>query len=223
MDIIDTQFFSGLLSIVLIDLVLGGDNAILIALATRNLVGTQRKKAIFWGVLGAVAVRSLLTIIAVYLLKIPLIQLIGGVLLIWIAYKLLADNSEHDENVNSGNNLRDAIKTIIIADMLMGIDNVLAIAGAAHGNILLVILGLFISIPIIVWGSSIILKFINKFPIIIYIGAAVIAYTAGSMIVEDSFIHENVILSIPVLEWIIPIGIICIVMSAGFLKRKKIA
>lgn len=222
MDIIDTQFFSGLLSIVLIDLVLGGDNAILIALATRNLVGTQRKKAIFWGVLGAVAVRSLLTIIAVYLLKIPLIQLIGGVLLIWIAYKLLADNSEHDENVNSGNNLRDAIKTIIIADMLMGIDNVLAIAGAAHGNILLVILGLFISIPIIVWGSSIILKFINKFPIIIYIGAAVIAYTAGSMIVEDSFIHENVILSIPVLEWIIPVGIISIVMAAGFLKRKKI-
>lgn len=221
MDIIDTQFLSGLLSIVLIDLVLGGDNAILIALATRNLPKAQRKKAIFWGVFGAVAIRALLTIIAVYLLKIPFIQLVGGVLLVWIAFKLLADNSEHDESVSSSQNLREAIKTIVIADMLMGIDNVLAIAGASHGNIVLVVLGLLISVPIIVWGSSLILRFINKFPIIIYIGASVIAYTAGGMISEDPFIHEKIITNIPTLEWIIPFVIVSAVLLTGYFNRRK--
>ncbi|MGD9678205.1 MAG: TerC family protein [Vulcanibacillus sp.] len=220
MEIFTSEFISGLLSIVLIDLVLGGDNAILIALATRKLPQEHRKKAIFWGVVGAIIVRAGMTVIAIYILKIPLIKFVGGVLLIWIAYKLLIDNSKHEE-VNSGKNVSEAIKTIIFADLLMGIDNILAIAGAARGDILLVILGLLISIPIIVWGSSIILRFIDRFPIIIYIGSGVIAYTAGKMIVEDIWMHDKVFSQFSGSELAIPIAIVVIVLLLGYFKRSK--
>jgi len=220
LDILDMQFLSSLLSIIMIDIVLGGDNAILIALATRRLPQHQRKTAIFWGVFGAVAVRAGLTAIAVYVLKIPLIQFIGGVLLIWIAYKLLVDE-EKNEHVESGRNIREAVKTIIIADLLMGVDNVLAVAGAAHGSVFLVVLGLLISIPIIVWGSTIILHFIERFPIIVYIGAAVIAWTAGRMIVEDQYIHRVLTEQLPLLELIIPIVITGLVLILGYWKKKN--
>ena len=215
------EFWSALLSIVMIDLVLGGDNAILIALATRKLPKEQQKKAIFWGVLGAIVVRSSLTAVAVYLLEIPLLKFIGGVLLIWIAYKLLVQEKGHEE-VKSGASTREAIKTIIFADLLMGIDNVLAVAGAADGSILLVVMGLLISIPIIVWGSTIILRFIDKYPIIVYLGAAVIAWTAGDMIVSDKIIHENFIIYYPSLELAIPIIITTSVLAVGvWIKRRN--
>lgn len=221
MDILfDIQFWSSLLSIIMIDLVLGGDNAIMIALATRKLDVDQRKKAIMWGVVGAVAVRASLTIVAVQLLEIPLLRFVGGVLLIWIAYKLLVDDDKHGD-VKSGNTTREAIKTIVFADLLMGIDNVLAVAGAAHGSALMVVLGLLISIPIIVWGSTIILKFIEKYPIIVYLGAAVIAWTAGGMIVEDEIIHNLVISKFEPLEKIIPVIITLGVMGIGYLVKKK--
>ena len=220
MELFTSDFISGIISIILIDLVLGGDNAILIALATRKLPQANRKKAIFWGVLGAIIVRASMTIVAVYILKIPLIKFVGGVLLIWIAYKLLLDKGKHEE-VNSGKNITEAIKTIIFADLLMGIDNILAIAGAARGDILLVILGLLISIPIIVWGSTIILRFIDKFPIIIYIGAGVIAYTAGTMIVEDVLMHEKVFSHMPAADLIVPLTVTGLVLIIGYLKRKK--
>lgn len=220
MELLDVQFLSSLLSIIMIDIVLGGDNAILIALATRKLPKKQRKKAIFWAVFGAIGIRAFLTAIAVYVLKVPYIQLIGGVLLIWIAYKLLVDEEKAD-GVESGKNTFEAIKTIVIADLLMGVDNVLAVAGAAHGSVLLVVLGLLISIPIIVWGSNIILHFIERFPIIVFIGGAVIAWTAGSMIVEDNFIHENVIIQLPALEIIIPVIITGFVILIGYWKKKQ--
>lgn len=204
----------------MIDIVLGGDNAILIALATRRLHHNQRKKAIFWGVVGAVVVRAALTAIAVYVLNIPLIQFTGGVLLIWIAYKLLVDEDAH-EGIEAGENIRQAIKTIIFADLLMGIDNVLAVAGAAHGSPLLVVLGLLISVPIIVWGSSIILHFIERFPVIIFIGSAIIAWTAGSMIVEDRYIHKMFVESLPFLEFLVPILITVLVLFLGYMKRKR--
>ncbi len=213
------QFLSALLSIIMIDIVLGGDNAILIALATRRLPKNERKKAIFWGVIGAVGVRAGLTAIAVYLLNIPLIQFVGGVLLIWIGYKLLVDEDKI-ENVESGKNIREAVKTIVIADLLMGIDNVLAVAGAAHGSVFLVVLGLFISIPIIVWGSTLILHFIERFPIIVFFGAGVIAWTAGKMIVHDQYVHNTIIVSYPMLELIVPIGITALVIFLGYWKRK---
>ena len=219
MEMFTVEFFSSLLSIIMIDIVLGGDNAILIALATRNLPLSQRKKAIFWGVFGAVAIRAGLTVVAVKLLEIKFIHLIGGILLVWIAYKLLVDEEQHSD-IESGHSIFDAVRTIVIADLLMGIDNVLAVAGAAQGNPLLVVMGLIISIPIIVWGSSIILRFIEKYPIIIFIGAAVIAWTAGKMIVEDDFIYQSIINKMHLLEYGIPFIITFLVILLGFRKRK---
>lgn len=220
MELIDVQFLSSLVSIVMIDIVLGGDNAILIALATRNLPNEYRKKAIFWGVVGAIAIRAALTAVAVYILELPFVHFIGGVLLVWIAYKLLVEEDEHND-IKSGKTTWDAVKMIVFADLLMGIDNVLAVAGAAHGHPLLVVLGLLISIPIIVWGSTIILRYIEKYPVITFIGSAVIAHTAGSMIVEDPIIYTNIVADMPILHFLVPISIIVGVIGLGLWRRKK--
>lgn len=152
MDFLTAEFWSALLAIVIIDLVLAGDNAIVIGLSARNLPKNQQKKVIFLGTFGAIGIRSLLTLIVVWLLKIPGLLLIGGILLVWIAYKLLVEEKQHD--VKSAASLCSAVKTIIIADTVMGLDNVLAVAGTAHGDFLLVVLGLLISVPIVVWGSA---------------------------------------------------------------------
>ena len=154
-------------------------------LAARRLPKDQQKKVIIWGTIGAIAIRALATLVVVWLLKIPGLLLIGGALLIWIAYKLIAEGKDHDIKAEEG--FWSAIKTIIIADALMGIDNVLAVAGAAHGNFSLVIIGLLVSIPVVVWGSTLILKWVDRYPIIITIGAAVLAYTAAKMIVDEKW------------------------------------
>ncbi|PUA20634.1 hypothetical protein C7W93_00995 [Glaciimonas sp. PCH181] len=179
------KFFAALLSIVVIDLVLAGDNAIVIAMAARNLPDHLRKKAIIWGTMGAVVTRVLMTIAVVWLLKIPGLLLIGGVALLWIAYRLLSDSGDHSVKGGKITTMAAALKTIIIADTVMGIDNVLAVAGASHGSIFLVIIGLLISVPIMVWGSTLALKLIEKFPVTIYIGAAILVYTAVHMITTE--------------------------------------
>ncbi len=189
MELFSTEFLSALFAIIIIDLVLAGDNAIVIALAARNLPAHLRTKAIMWGTGGAIFVRTLMTLVVVWLLKIPGLLLVGGVLLLWIGYKLLIDSDEGDEHhINSGANFWSAIKTIVIADIVMGIDNVLAVAGAAHGNFTLVVLGLLISIPIMIAGSQIILRYIQKFPSIIYLGAGVLVWTAAKMISHEPLI-----------------------------------
>jgi YjbE family integral membrane protein len=172
MELFSSPWWYALLAIVLIDLVLAGDNAIVIALAARNLPPELQKKAILWGTVGAIAVRSAMTLVVVWLLKIPGLMLIGGLGLLWIAYKLLVDtgHDEHDGPVVS--TFVGAMKTIVVADALMGIDNVLGVAGAANGSMSLVILGLLISVPIVVFGSQIVLKLVERFPIIIQFGAA---------------------------------------------------
>lgn len=185
MEFMSVPWWSALLAIVLIDLVLAGDNAIVIALAARSLPPHLRKKAILWGTVGAIVVRSAMTVGVVWLLKIPGLMLIGGLGLLWIAYQLLAepeDDSAHDVKVST---FWGAMKTIIVADALMGIDNVLGVAGAAHGAFDLVILGLLISVPIVVFGSSMVLKLVERFPLIIQIGAGVLAFTAAKMIVSE--------------------------------------
>lgn len=184
MDFLTPEFFSGLFAIVLLDLVLAGDNAIVIALAARNLPPRLQKKAVFWGTFGAVAVRVLLTAVVVYLLKLPGLMLAGGLLLLPIAWKLLKHEDE-DPAVSPGDTFWSALKTIVVADALMGLDNVLAIAGASKGHMGLVILGLLISVPLVVWGSTLILKLIGRFPVIIYVGAGAIAWTAARMISHD--------------------------------------
>ncbi|MBB1635421.1 TerC family protein [Cupriavidus sp. UME77] len=189
-DLFTMQFLTALLSIVVIDLVLAGDNAIVIALAARNLPPHLQKKAIIWGTVGAVVVRSAMTVGVVWLLKIPGLLLIGGAALVWIAYKLLSDDGNGDEHGAGATTLVGAMKTIIIADAVMGVDNVLAVAGAAHGSFLLVVLGLLISIPIVVWGSSLVLKLMSRFPSIIFVGAGVLAFTAVKMIVSEPLVKE---------------------------------
>jgi YjbE family integral membrane protein len=190
MELFSTPWWSALLAIVLIDLVLAGDNAIVIALAARNLPPNLQKKAIMWGTVGAIAVRSAMTLIVVWLLKVPGLMLIGGLGLLWIAYKLLADQGgdEHDGPVAA--TFWGAMKTIVVADALMGIDNVLGVAGAANGSMSLVILGLLISVPIVVYGSQVVLKLVERFPIIIQLGAAVLAFTAAKMIIGEQLLKE---------------------------------
>jgi len=186
MEVLSTEFFSALLAIVIIDLVLAGDNAIVIALAARALPPHLRTRAVIWGTVGAIAVRSAMTLIVVWLLMIPGLRFLGGLALVWIAYKLLvpkvAKGDAHGKPVGS---FGRAMKTIIIADALMGLDNVLAVAGAAKGSFMLVILGLLISIPIVVWGSTLILKWVDRFPVIVYLGAGVLAWTAAQMMLHE--------------------------------------
>lgn len=218
MELFSPEFFAALLSIIVIDLVLAGDNAIVIGMAARNLPKHLQKKVILWGTAGAIIIRAAATLVVVWLLKIPFLLLIGGLLLVWIAYKLLVEEKKHD--VTPAQNLFGAIRTIVIADIVMGLDNVLAIAGASHGSFTLVVLGLLISVPIIVWGSTIILKFIERFPIIIYIGAAVLAFTAAKMIVKEpilsAFFVDN-----PVLRWGFAAAVIAGVVLAGRITNMK--
>ncbi|MEI2438736.1 TerC family protein, partial [Priestia megaterium] len=159
----DQSFILNLLEILLINIVLSGDNAVVIALACRNLPDQHRNKAVVFGTLGAVVLRVGLTFVAVYLLTIPFLNFIGGLLLLWIAISLL--KGEDDGDIKANSTLAGAIKTIIIADLVMSLDNVVAVAGAANGNILLIILGLVISIPLIIWGSQLLMKIMEKFPI----------------------------------------------------------
>ncbi|WP_115991319.1 TerC family protein [Cohnella lupini] len=208
------EFWSILMTIIFIDLLLAGDNAIVIGLAARNLPKEMQTKAVIWGTAGAVIIRIVATMLVVSLLKIPFLLAIGGVLLIWIAYKLLVQEEAHGENVKPGTTLWAAIRTIVIADAAMGLDNVIAVAGAAHGDYFLVVLGLLISIPIVVWGSTLFIKIIEKFPWIIYLGSGVLAYTAAKMITHENE-FKSYFISNPVLTWIFIATMVVLVMVAG--------
>lgn len=220
MEILSTEFLSALLAIVVIDLVLAGDNAIVIALAARSLPNELRKKAIIWGTFGAIAVRTAMTLVVVWLLKIPGLLLAGGALLVWIAFKLLADNDNNGHQVSAASNFWDAMKTIVVADAVMGLDNVLAVAGAAHGNFLLVVLGLLISIPIVIWGSQLILKYVERYPAIVYIGGAVLAWTAAKMMVSEPLV-KGYFESYPVVTVLLYLAVIGGVLGAGFWSNQS--
>ncbi len=213
-DILSLDFWSILLTIVFIDLLLAGDNAIVIGLAARNLPKELQTKAVIWGTAGAVIIRVVATMLVVSLLKIPFLLAIGGLLLIWIAYKLLVQDEAHGDNIKAGSTLWAAIRTIVIADAAMGLDNVIAVAGAAHGDYFLVVLGLVISIPIVVWGSTLFIKIIEKFPWIIYLGSGVLAYTAAKMITHENE-FKNFFVNNPVLTWIFIATMVVLVIVAG--------
>jgi YjbE family integral membrane protein len=215
------EFLVALFEIIIINLVLSGDNAVVIALASRKLEDSQRKKAIFWGTFGAILLRILLTTVAVWVLKIPFLMLVGGLMLVWISFKLLVDKEDHAE-VKAGNNLWQAVQTIIVADLIMSLDNVLAIAGAAEGDLLLLVVGIAIGIPIIVFGSTIILKMMEKYPAILYIGAGVLAWTAGEMIVGDNSIN-SLLHNIPGIHYVVPIAVTAGVLTVGYQMKKRAA
>ncbi|MCA1295934.1 TerC family protein [Paenibacillus sp. alder61] len=217
MDFLSVDFWTALFSIILIDLVLAGDNAIVIGLAARNVQKADQKKVILWGTLGAIIVRVIMTVLVLQLLNIPGLRLVGGLALLWIAYKLLVEEKSHE--INAGNQMWAAIRTIIIADTMMGLDNVLAVAGAAHGDYTLVIVGLAVSVPIMVWGSTIILRLTERYPVVITIGAAVLAWTAAKMLVEEPLIHDWFAMA-----WVkygFEVIAIILVVGIGLMMKKK--
>jgi YjbE family integral membrane protein len=185
-----SQSLSALLAIIVIDLVLAGDNAIVIALAARSLPAQLQKRAIVWGAAGAIVVRSLMTVIVVWLLQIPGLLLAGGLVLFWIAYRLLVPVDEGAQaHGAAATTFWGAMRTIVVADAVMGLDNVLAVAGAAHGSYLLVVLGLVISVPIVVWGSTVVLKVVDRFPAVVYVGAGVLVWTAVKMVLGEPLLQ----------------------------------
>ena len=196
LDLLVNLHWAAVGQIIMIDILLGGDNAVVIAMACRNLPESQRKKGILWGTVGAIALRVVLITFAVMLLDLPMLKVVGGALLLWIGAKLLLPDDGGHESVEGSSKLIGAIKTIIVADFVMSIDNVIAIAGAAQQaheahQTLLVIFGLLVSVPFIVCGSQIILKLIDRFPIIIYFGAGLLGWIAGGMVVSDGFVTSR--------------------------------
>ncbi len=223
MEILSLQFATSLLAIIVIDLMLAGDNAIVIALAARRLPPDLQKRAVLWGMVGAVAVRSAMTLVVVWLLQIPGLLLAGGLALIVIAYRLLLpepESSEGAEAHDAPTGFWGAMRTIVIADAVMGLDNVLAVAGAAHGSYLLVVLGLIISVPIVVWGSQLLLKWVERFPVIVYIGAGVLAWTAVKMITSEP-LTKDYIAANPVVVPLLYMAVIGGVVWAGFVKNHR--
>ena len=220
MEFLSAEFFSALLAIIIIDLVLAGDNAIVIALAARSLPADLRNKAILWGTVGAIAMRSAMTIIVVWLLMIPGLRFIGGLALVWIAWKLLVPKQDTGEvHAKPVDSFWAAMKTIVIADAIMGLDNVLAVAGAAKGSFLLVVLGLLISVPIVVWGSTLILKWVDRFPVIVYIGAGVLAWTAAQMMLHEPLLAPYVDNLVRGVTYALVIGG---VLLSGYLSARRV-
>ncbi len=221
MELFSAEFFSALLAIILIDLVLAGDNAIVIALAARNVPAHLRNKAILWGTFGAIAVRTAMTLVVVWLLQIPGLLAIGGTLLIWIAWKLLKKDEGDGHNITPADSFWGAMKTIVVADAIMGLDNVLGVAGAAQGNFLLVVLGLLISIPIVIWGSQLILKWVERFPAIVYIGAGVLAWTAAKMLLSEP-LFQDFLAGHQWVVWLTYAVIMGGVVLGGFLSNRRV-
>ena len=191
-EFLSAAFLSALLAIVLIDLVLAGDNALIIGLVARNLPKDKQKQVIFWGTFGAIAVRALMALLVVYILDLPGFMLAGGLALIWIARKLLEpDEGAAEKHLAQApaTSFAGALRTIVIADAVMGVDNVLAIGGAASGSFLLIVLGLAISVPIIVWGSHLVIRLVERYPSVILLGGAVLAWTGYTMIVREPLLQ----------------------------------
>jgi YjbE family integral membrane protein len=209
------QFWVDVFKIIVINLLLSGDNAVVIALACRNLPLELRKKGILYGVGGAVVLRILLTFFAVSLFELPYLKLVGALLLLWIGIKLIVPEEEHNAvSIGTDTRLVGAIKTILIADLVMSLDNVLGVAAAAKGNLPLLVFGLVISIPIIMWSSQLVLKLIDRFPIIIYAGGALLGYVAGEMLVGET-LFEPLLESRDYLHWLIPAFCAALVLAAG--------
>ncbi len=201
------QFWIDVCKIIVIDLLLSGDNAVVIALACRNLPVGLRKKGILYGVIGAIGLRVVLTFFAVNVLALPYLKFVGGCLLFWIGVKLiLPDEDAHGEvGIKAESHLWGAVKTIIIADLVMSLDNVIGVAGAAHGNAMLLIFGLLVSIPLIAWSSQLVLKLIDRFPYVIFAGGALLGYVAGEMFVSEA-LFRSILEPHLVLNELIPIA-----------------
>ncbi|MGM8060642.1 TerC family protein [Vogesella indigofera] len=221
----ESSFWLAVLQIIAIDILLGGDNAVVIALACRKLPEEQRRRGIFWGVAGAIGLRVVLIFFALQLLALPYLKVVGALLLLWIGIKLLQpeDDDAHG-NIEGSTHLWGAIKTIIIADAVMSLDNVIAVAGAAKGNLGMVVFGIVISIPIIVWGSKFVLKLMDRFPIVITFGAALLGWIAGDMVTGDVVVKPYLVDAPSWLHYVnAAAGAIFVVVTGKFLASRKTA
>jgi YjbE family integral membrane protein len=221
-----TLHWGAVIQIIVNDILLGGDNAVVIALACRNLPPSQRTKGVLWGTAGAIVLRVALIAFAVVLLDVPLLKFAGGLLLLWIGVRLMAPAHDAHENVRPADKLMSAIKTIIVADAVMSLDNVIAIAGAAESadpehRLALVIFGLVVSIPLIVWGSQLVLKLLDRFPIVITLGAALLGWIAGGLIVNDPAGDRWPILDTPWAEYGMSIAGALFVVILGYLLKRR--
>jgi YjbE family integral membrane protein len=218
----DLDFWVGVLKIVLIDLALAGDNALVIALAVRTLPPRQQLMGRIWGTAGAVGLRLLFVFIVTYLLGVPLLQLVGGVLLVWIALKLVLQTDSHEgESVKAGTTLLGAIWIIIVADVIMSLDNVIGVAGAAEGDMTLVVFGIGLSIPIVVWGSGILARLMNRYPWIILVAGGVLGEVAGKMILHDHFITSRFGEANEAVEAAVRIGLALAIVLVGWLVTRR--
>lgn len=202
--------------IIIVNIVLSGDNAVVIAMASKNLPPVQRVQAIWWGAFGAIGLRLLLTLIAVSVLGIPYIQAIGSIFLLWIAIKLLIED-DGGKDIAVANSLSKAVRTIIVADLIMSLDNVLAIAAIAQNDLAIIILGISLSIPLIIWGSSVVMKLLHRFPILVFLGAGILGYTAGEMFVNDVKVEPYI--ANYVYHWIIPFISGILVIIIGIIRK----
>src|SRR6266567_1140513 len=222
MEVGTPQFWLATLQIILINILLSGDNAVVIALACRNLSRRQRKYGIFWGVLGAIVLRIGLTFFAMSLLTNPYLKLIGGALLVWIGIKLIAEGEGGEHDVKASDRLLAAIWTIIIADLVMSLDNVMGVAAAAKGDVPLIVFGLIISIPIVVFGSQIVMRLIARFPILVLAGGGLLGYIAGEMAIEDPAIAPWIAANVSQTAVYVPaVGFVLVVAAGVWLTRRR--
>jgi YjbE family integral membrane protein len=223
-DLTSAAFWIAVGQIILIDIVLSGDNAVVIALACRNLSPEQRRIGIFWGVAGAVSLRVVLTVFAALVMNLPWLKLVGGLLLVWIAIKLMLPEDEEGHDIEASAHLWGAVKTIVVADFVMSLDNVIGVAGAAQGSVILLLFGLAVSIPLIVWSSQIILRWMERWPLIVLLGAGLLGYVAGQMIFTDPGIL-GVLPPLP--EWSAraagAIGALVVVLVGRWLEQRILA
>ena len=222
LDLTSPLFWSAFGSILLANIVLSGDNAVVIAMAARTLKPNQRAKAIFWGSAAAIVMRIVLTIVAIQLLTLPYLKMIGAVLLVYIGVDLLKGEGEEDGGSKEVNGMAAAIRTILIADLVMSLDNVLAVAAAAKGNLPLLVLGLLISIPLIIFGATLLTKVMERFPIIITVGAALLGFLAGEMLVTDPAVTAQFGVASHTTELVAgAIGAVLVVALGTYLSRRQ--
>jgi YjbE family integral membrane protein len=214
-DLTTLEFWLAALQIVYINILLSGDNAVVIALACRELPPRQRRWGVIWGAAGAIVLRIVLTIFAVKLLALLWLKLVGGVLLLWIGIKLIAGEDGDDPGVTASDRLWSAVRTVIVADLVMSVDNVLGVAAAAKGNVALLVFGLVVSIPLVVAGSQVILKLIERFPVIILAGGGLLGWIAGQLLVEDSAVAPWIGAHAPWFEWAGPLAGVLIVLGTA--------
>ena len=224
MEIFDPQFWARCFAIVVLDLTLAGDNALVIALAVRKLPPRQQLLGRIWGTIGALALRIAFIAIISAILNVPLVQLAGGLLLLWVAWRLVRQADEEGEEVRHGSSLREAVWIIVVADAVMSLDNVLGIAAAAHGDFLLVLFGVGLSLPLVVWGSGLLARLMNRYPWVVWIGGGILGWVAGEMVLRDRVVVERLGQAVvDVLHYLLPslLAVVLTWLGWWFARRRR--